>query len=778
MQGLVRGWVIAALALAAPACRGDDESGGIPLDTEGTDGPATSGDDDDDDDADPDSTDTGSEGEESDDGSTDTGEPMPDPGDPFDPAPPLPPLADDVVDQIAADIDAVLSGGGVAGTTQTVLVIDAETGQELYAKNPDTVLKPASNTKLFTSAVAIEALGEDHRFVTEVRVDAAPDGDGTIAGDLRLVVHHDFTWSPLFLGSPDLVLDKIAEDLYELGVRSVTGSAIVHGEAVYDGYQFGTFDASAYRAIVATNFATSLAEAGINVGAGSGTSPDFDESGQVLYTWQSPPLSVSNTPLNSISHNEFADILLRHVGHELVGDSSYGGGGSAVIDWLGSIPTSTDGLAVNDGSGLSHDNRFAARTIVDMLEFMLREPSGLAWVRTFSIAGVRGTLGGRMTGADTFGRVWGKTGTLTGVIATSGVMFNRHDGRRYLVGILMNDVSNNTSARAAQDDVFEIVARDHWGQARPQAPVLASVRAAESDVVEVAWSPVDGATGYLVWLSPDGKVWDRQDARLVDGTMHRAGELPFGPDVYVRVTAIGDGGESDPSDTYGSRSEDGLASVLVVDGFDRWQAEPSSDNHLGAAHDFAVAYGAAIDGAAIWDTADNDAVVAGDVDLLDYDAVLWLLGEESTADETFSPAEQDLAAELMDVGGSLMVSGAEVGWDLVANGDPADAAFFSDVLHADYIGDDAESWIVEGLGAPSPLAFFTPGTLVASFPDQLAPAPGAESFAEYYGGFGGTAAVTFAGDHDVVLLGFPFETIDNAEDRATVMSSVLEAFAL
>ena len=412
MQGLVRGGVIAALALAAPGCKEDEEPSGIPIDTEGTDGSATSGDDDDDDD-DPDDTGTdGSDGEESEDGSTDTGEPMPDPGDPFDPAPPLPTLPDDVVAQIAADIDAVLSGGGIAGTTQTVLVVDAETGQEIYAKNPDTVLKPASNTKLFTSAVAMEALGEDHRFVSEVRVDAAPDADGTVAGDLRLVVHHDFTWSPLFLGPPDLVLDKIAEDLYDLGVRSVTGSAIAHGEAVYDGYQFGTYNASAYRGIVATNFGSSLAGAGISVGGGVGSSPDFDESGQVLYTWQSPPLSVANTPLNSISHNEFADILLRHVGWELGGDSSYGGGGSALIDWLSSIPTATESLSVNDGSGLSHDNRFAARTIVDMLAFMLGEPEGLAWVRTFSIAGVRGTLGGRMTGADTLGRVWGKTGTL------------------------------------------------------------------------------------------------------------------------------------------------------------------------------------------------------------------------------------------------------------------------------------------------------------------------------------------------------------------------------
>jgi D-alanyl-D-alanine carboxypeptidase len=724
-----------------------------------------------------------------DEGGSDDGGPVDDPGDPYEPAPALPTLPDDVVQSIAADIDAALASSVVSGTSKSVLVVDAETGQEIYARDPELFLKPASNTKLFTTAAAMETLGEDHRALTEVRADAAPDAAGHVAGDLHLVVHHDFTLSPLFGMSADATLDRVAEDLWDAGVRSVGGALVVHGEAVYDGYQFAYYDAAAHRGAVASAFASSLSGAGISLAGGASTAADFAEAPTVLTTWSSAPLSVGCAPINVISHNEFADVLVRHVGHELSGDSSYAGGTQQVIEWLASLPTDTSQVALHDGSGLSHDNRVAARTIVDLVRFMLDAREGQAWVRTFSVGGVRGTLGSRLTGPDTWGRVWGKTGSLTGVITTSGLVFNRHDGRRYVFSILMNDVGSTDGVRGVHDEVIAVAARDHFADGpRPDAPVLTAVRAAESDVLEIEWSAVEGATGYLVWLSADGRTWNRADARMVQGPQHRAGDLAphlvteGGLDVFVRVTAIGPGGESEPSDVYGSRAEAGFGRVLVVDGFDRWQAEPMIDNPLGGGHDFVVPLATSMGGAVVWDTAANEAVIDGTVDLGEYDAVLWLLGEESVDHETFDTTEQGLVAEYLEGGGNLFVSGSEIGWDLVELGDPADTAFFADVLHASYLGDDAESWIVDGsagtFAGVGPAGFFAPATLEAHFPDQLAPGPGAEAIASYWGGSGGTAGVAWSSDHRVVLLGFPFETITHPDDRAAWMSAVLELFGI
>lgn len=50
-----------------------------------------------------------------------------------------------------------------------------------------------------------------------------------------------------------------------------------------------------------------------------------------------------------------------------------------------------------------------------------------------------------------------------------------------------------------------------------------------------------------------------------------------------------------------------------------------------------------------------------------------------------------------------------------------------------------------------------------SYPDQLAPAAGAEAAVEYLGGAGGTAAVAYDGVHRVLLFGFPIEALDSDE---------------
>ena len=44
----------------------------------------------------------------------------------------------------------------------------------------------------------------------------------------------------------------------------------------------------------------------------------------------------------------------------------------------------------------------------------------------------------------------------------------------------------------------------------------------------------------------------------------------------------------------------------------------------------------------------------------------------------------------------------------------------------------------------------------------------------YVGGTSGTAGVQYDGAYRLVLLGFPFESIDSGEDRARVMRAVLD----
>ncbi|MEZ4237359.1 MAG: D-alanyl-D-alanine carboxypeptidase [Myxococcota bacterium] len=680
------------------------------------------------------------------------------------------------------DIGDALDGVRAATSASTgIYVVDAENGQLVYAYAEDVPKKPASNTKLFTTGVAFDELGADHRLEVTAWADALPDASGAV-GDLTVVGEHDFSWSTFFYADNGFPAEQLAQRLWDAGLRRVDGTLTIAGEYELEGYQYGYYDAAYYRAAAAGVLLDAIEARGIAVANDTTTSSFAVPGGAVaLASRGSVPLSVAAHPLNVYSHNEFADILAHHNGFELGAASTYAEGAQAVADWLGSLGVSTTGLELNDGSGLSHDNRVTPRQIVEMQQAMLERPSGLAWQRTFSTAGVLGTLSYRMLGTDTYGRFRGKTGTLTGVIATSGILYHRTDGHRYLISVLMNDVTDSTYARSLEDQVVEIVADDNRGLGtRPAAPTLQSVLAPGDGTVVLHWDEVSGADGYVLWFSDDGAVWKRDEARYVEAPRDTfvAGELPLESVRHVRVTALGPAGESDPSDVLSARVGAGPAEVLLVDGNDRWGIS-AGENPMGQGHDF-VATTAAAMGGQRFDSAANEAVVAGEVDLHDYDAVVWALGEESTADEALSDAEQALVADAVAGGVALVISGAELAWDLGALGSASDQAFLADVLRVQYVGDDAGTYSAVPSaggaldGVVGELGFYTPGTMDVSYPDQLQPVNGAQALLGYLGGGGGTAGSLYDdGVERVAVLGFPLECLDDAATRAAVLQALL-----
>ena len=688
---------------------------------------------------------------------------------------PVPPfLSANVVDQIAADLDALLA---TVDYTHGVYNVDADNGQVVYASNEEVPYKPASNTKLFTTGAAMDLLGPDHRFEVSAYSPAAPDPAGAV-GDLDVVSFHDFTWSNFFYVDEYFAADRLADQLYDAGVREVNGTLTVYGEAVVDGYQFAYYDWDWHRNEALRVLENALWVRGIAVNGPLATVSGFSPIGVELASRLSPPLSTSAHPLNVYSHNEFADALIRHNGLELWADSSYADGEAAVLDWIQGLGIDSSALAFYDGSGLSHDNRVTARVVVEMQLAMMERPAGEAWRRTFSIGGVIGTLAGRLGGDDTVGRFFGKTGTLNGVIATSGFLVNRHDGHQYVISVLMNEVADNATARSLQNQVIETVARDlRDGGERPSAPILQAVLSGGDGTIEVSWLPSSGAQGYTVWLTTDG-VWRRTEARYVEDTPVSLVGLQIDRRYEIRVTADGAGGISDPSDVYSTRVGFSPSDILIVDGDDRY--DTAWENTMGIGQRFAADTGRALADRP-HDAVANEVVIAGQIALQDYDAVLWVLGEESVFDLTFDATERGLVDAYLDGGGNLLVSGAEIGWDLDYLGDVDMQGFYNASLHASYVEDDAGTFSVNpelgglfaGIGE---LGILTPQTMQVDYPDVLAPLGGAVSELVYVGGTGGTAAISYDGVARVVYLGFPFEAIDNAPQREAVMAAILTFF--
>jgi spore germination protein YaaH len=379
-------------------------------------------------------------------------------------------------------------------------------------------------------------------------------------------------------------------------------------------------------------------------------------------------------------------------------------------------------------------------------------------------------------------------------------------GREWLARSCLRGVLRHFVTRYASDSsltVREISA--------PEAPVSVAATNSGLGCVTVAWKmPVgtnvlaDHHTGFVVYVSTNGYAFGNPVAISSDANeyKHKFTDLPAGNPYYFRVCATNAGGESLPSPVAGAglSTNGATADVLVVDGFRRNDGSQSPTRYFANnlsnnvtlvrprminSFDYVKEHGNAIAAAGCsFDFMDAARVTS--TDLARYPKVVWCLGEESTADETFSYDEQQLVSSFLANGGCLFVSGSEIGWDLSAKGSAADKAFFSNCLHCAYVKDDAGTGTVGGKTgtflAATPFEFnYTnslPDIYAAEYPDVLAPV-GDAFVAAAYGGASGTngAVIAFSNaTYRTVVMGFPFETITDAGKRNKVMKKVLEFF--
>ena len=383
---------------------------------------------------------------------------------------------------------------------------------------------------------------------------------------------------------------------------------------------------------------------------------------------------------------------------------------------------------MNDGSGLSHNNKFSGRQTLTLLRYMLG--AFTSYASTLPIGCVDGTLGSRYCSTDGSGQVHAKTGSLSISIALSGYIDNKYDRRRYYFSFIANKTSiDQANTRQAIDDAVVLIG----AQGVPLSPQLISVMSnGGSNSITLKWSD-EGfiRTGYRVYASADGTNFDAPINLAANVQNYTASGLALGAKRFYRVSVVGAGGESPYSRIYGAQVAGGYAPVMVVDGFDRWQFL-RTDNPSATNHSFAAIAGRSISGPS-FDTVHHRAITNGLVSLSNYQAVIWMLGTESTVNRTFEASEQMAVTGYLNGGGNLFVSGAEIGWDLDRPSGPgtADRDFYHNQLRAAFSADDANIYAF----APSVSGIFTGnsnggfdngthGTYNVAFPDVLTPTNG------------------------------------------------------
>jgi D-alanyl-D-alanine carboxypeptidase/D-alanyl-D-alanine-endopeptidase (penicillin-binding protein 4) len=135
---------------------------------------------------------------------------------------------------IAERIDKILADSPAAQQSfWGIHVVDLETGAVVYASNQDRFFVPASNTKLFTTALALTKLGPNHRFRTLITAPAKPDESGRVT-ELRFVGGGDPNLSGRILpyeykvkpDNPLRYVEQFAQQLADAGLKAVDGDII------------------------------------------------------------------------------------------------------------------------------------------------------------------------------------------------------------------------------------------------------------------------------------------------------------------------------------------------------------------------------------------------------------------------------------------------------------------------------------------------------------------------------------------------------------------------
>ena len=121
-----------------------------------------------------------------------------------------------------------------------VKIVSLETGATLFQTNAAKLLKPASNAKLFTGALALDRLEPEYRIKTSFYSTARPDDEGILRGDLIVYGRGDFSLAARFYeGDYAKALEPVVTALAAAGLRRIEGD-LVGDESYFRGPPFGS----------------------------------------------------------------------------------------------------------------------------------------------------------------------------------------------------------------------------------------------------------------------------------------------------------------------------------------------------------------------------------------------------------------------------------------------------------------------------------------------------------------------------------------------------------
>jgi len=173
-------------------------------------------------------------------------------------------------------------------------------------------------------------------------------------------------------------------------------------------------------------------------------------------SFESPTLSEAVRDMNKFSNNVMARQLFLTIAAEESGTpATYEAAQRAVKAWLAKKGLDFPELVIENGSGLSRNDRISAQSLAALLVSAFHSPSMPELLASLPLVAVDGTMRRRLKNGAIAGQAHIKTGSLSDVRAIAGIVLDRK-GRRHAVAMIVNH-PNAPQSQAAQDALLNWV---------------------------------------------------------------------------------------------------------------------------------------------------------------------------------------------------------------------------------------------------------------------------------------------------------------------------------
>ena len=346
------------------------------------------------------------------------------------------------------------------GKDFSVRIFDPQTRSTIYSRQSLVGQVPASNLKLATAVIALKTLGPASTSTTRVIATTDPATIVIVGGG-----------DPLLTYARINLLAKRTADVLKASPEPMTSVRVKFDNSrfapfvsprgwlsTYVPNQVNPVDAlSIYGRTTSSpaRFATKyfvqrLVAAGVPATyAGQATGAAGTHVTKVV----GAPLQTAVNRMLLVSDNNIAETLARNSAIAIGQPATWAGVRASAQAQLAAMGVPMAGVSIIDGSGVSRANRLSAKALVTILRVATSGNPAFAGVQSaLPIAGRTGTLKASNKRYTTrpskcaAGKVFAKTGSLTGVLSLSGIAMAA-DGKPRLFSIVLNKVSTKNYTR-------------------------------------------------------------------------------------------------------------------------------------------------------------------------------------------------------------------------------------------------------------------------------------------------------------------------------------------